>query len=152
MADRESDIDELFAEAEKGAKPRAELLIRATQNRCLAEGQKLWEAAASAPVLGKITFTLPTTQTRAAREVTQTLRAAPVRLKAPQGKRKGTPVVHLTAVLAREEAPPQGVEAIEWLLLTTCAGKTFDQACEIMSWYWARWSIELFFKIFGLYN
>lgn len=147
VADRESDIYELFAEAEKGAKPRAELLLRAHQNRCLAEGQKLWEAAASAPVLGKITFTLPTTQTRAAREVTPTLRAAPVRLKAPQGKRKGTPVVHLTAVLAREEAPPQGVEAIEWLLLTTCAVKTFDQACEIMSWYLARWSIELFFKI-----
>jgi hypothetical protein len=33
VADRESDIYELFAEAETCAKPRAELLIRANQNR-----------------------------------------------------------------------------------------------------------------------
>lgn len=40
------------------------------------------------------------------------------------------------------EMPSQGVEAIEWLLLTACAVQTFDQAGEIMSWYPARWSIE----------
>jgi hypothetical protein len=147
VADRESDIDELFAEAEKCGPVRAELLIRANQKRCLIDGQKLWEKAAAAPVLGEITFTMPATPTRAAREVTQTLRAVPVVLKAPQGKGKRAPAVHLTAVLAREEAPPQGVEAIEWLLLTTGVVKTFEQACEIMSWYLARWSIELFFKI-----
>ena len=79
--------------------------------------------------------------------MTQTLRATAVVFKAPRGKRKSAPVVHLTAVLAREEAPPKGVEAIEWLLLTTCPVETFEQACEIMSWYLARWSIELFFKI-----
>ena len=147
VADREGDIYELFAEAEKCTLPRAERLIRANQNRCLADGQKLWETAASAPVLGQISFTMPATKTRAAREVTQTLRASSVRLKAPQGKTKKAPVVHLSAVFAREEAPPKGVEAIEWLLLTTCAVDTFEQACEILSWYLARWSIELFFKI-----
>jgi hypothetical protein len=147
VADRESDIYELFQEAQKTDQPRAELLIRASQNRCLANGQKLWEAAAAAPVLGEITFTIPATQTRPAREVTQTLRAASVVLKAPRGKGKGTPAVRVTAVLAREETPPDGVEAIEWLLLTTCPVKTFEQACEVMSWYLARWSIELFFKI-----
>ena len=147
VADRESDIYELFAEAETCARPRAELLIRANQDRCLTDGQKLWEAAAAAPVLGEIIFSIPATKTRVAREVTQTLRATPVVLKAPQGKGKGTPAVPVTAVLAREEAPPKGVEAVEWLLLTTCTVDTFEQACEIMSWYLARWSIELFFKI-----
>ncbi len=39
------------------------------------------------------------------------------------------------------------MEAIEWLLLTTCAVKTFEQACEILHGYLARWSIELLFKI-----
>ncbi|MFZ0257416.1 MAG: transposase, partial [Gammaproteobacteria bacterium] len=54
VADRESDIYELFAQAETCARPRAELLIRANQDRCLTDGQKLWEAAAAAPVLGEI--------------------------------------------------------------------------------------------------
>ena len=147
VADREGDIYELFAEAEKCGPERAELLIRANQNRGLTDGQKLWEKAAAAPILGEITFTMPATKTRAAREVTQTLRATPVVLKAPSGKRKGAPAVHLTAVLAREEAPPKGVEAIQWRLLTTCAVDAFEQAGEILSWYLARWSIELFFKI-----
>lgn len=143
VADREGDIYELFAEAETCARPRAELLIRANQDRCLTDGQKLWEAVAAAPVLGEIIFSIPATKTRVAGEVTQTLRATPVVLKAPQGKGKGTPAVPVTAVLAREEAPPQGVEAVEWLLLTTCTVDTFEQACEIMSWYLARWSIAL---------
>ena len=147
VADREGDVYELFAEAETWGPVRAERLIRANQNRCLSDGQKLWETAASAPVLGEITFTLPATPTRAAREVTQTLRATSVVLKAPQGKGKEIPAVYLTAVLAREEAPPEGVEVIEWRLLTTCAVKTFEQAGAIMRWYRARWSIELFFKI-----
>jgi Transposase DNA-binding/Transposase Tn5 dimerisation domain len=147
VADREGDIYELFAEAEKSGPARAELLIRANQNRCLSDGHKLWEQAAAAPVLGEITFTMPATKTRAAREVTQTLRAAAVVIKAPSGKRTRAPAVRLTAVLAREEAPPKGVEAIQWLLLTTCAVDTFEQAGEILSWYLARWAIELFFKI-----
>jgi hypothetical protein len=79
--------------------------------------------------------------------VTQTLRAAPGVLKAPQGKGKGTPAVRVTAVLAREEAPPEGVEAIEWRLLTTCPVKTFEPACEVMRGQLARWSIAPFFKI-----
>jgi hypothetical protein len=77
IADRESDIYELFQEAQQPDPPRAERLIRASQNRCLANGQKCWEAAAHAPVLGEITFTMPAAKTRPAREVTQTLRAAP---------------------------------------------------------------------------
>jgi hypothetical protein len=141
VADREGDIYELFAEAEKSGPARAELLIRANQNRCLSDGHKLWEQAAAAPVLGEITFTMPATKTRAAREVTQTLRAAAVVIKAPSGKRTRAPAVRLTAVLAREEAPPKGVEAIQWLLLTTCAVDTFEQAGEILSWYLARWAI-----------
>ena len=90
---------------------------------------------------------VPATKTRAAREVTQTLRAASVVLKALQGKGKGTPAVPLTAVLAREEAPPKDVKAIEWRLLTTCAVNTFEQAGEILSGSLARWFIERFFKI-----
>ncbi len=107
VADREGDLYELFAEAEKCQPARAQRLIRANPNRCLIDGQKLWEAVAAAPALGKITFTMPATPTRPAREVTQTLRAAPVVLKAPSGKDKRAPVVHLNAVLAREETPPR---------------------------------------------
>ena len=50
----------------------------------------------------------------------------------------------LWAVLVREMNPPEGVEGLEWLLLTTLAVLNFDQACEIIRYYTLRWLIERF--------
>ena len=42
-----------------GRWPDVDWLIRATHNRCLAEGDKLWERLAEGAILGEVTFTLP---------------------------------------------------------------------------------------------
>jgi hypothetical protein len=46
-----------------------------------------------------------------------------------------------------EENPPQGVEAIEWLLLSTCAVNSAEQAVERVQWYGCRWGIEVWHKV-----
>jgi hypothetical protein len=40
------------------------------------------------------------------------------------------------------EAPPEG-EPIEWLLLTTVAVETIENAIERVQWYSCRWGIEM---------
>jgi hypothetical protein len=52
--------------------------------------------------------------------------------------------VALWAVQVREIEPPDGVEPIEWLLLTTVAVQTVADAIERVEWYACRWGIELF--------
>ena len=50
-----------------------------------------------------------------------------------------------TAVLARKEEPPAGVEAVEWRLLTNRAD-TLEAVVELIEWYRRRWLIEIFFR------
>src|SRR2546430_16047709 len=48
----------------------------------------------------------------------------------------------LTAILVTEVNPPEGVEHLEWLLLTTLSLETFQQAAQCVLWYRFRWLIE----------
>ena len=150
LADREADIYEMFTETKTSS---VELLVRAQYDRVLVdekmprEGRKLREKLDKAPVLGEVTFVLPKTAERPEREVTQSLRAARVTIRAPSGKRHKAPSVELTAVLADEVNPPAGQTPVRWLLLTTMAVENFEQAVEKMQWYLCRWDIELLFKV-----
>ena len=65
----------------------------------LAEGDKLWDRLAQAPVLGEVTFTLPVRPNRPSRPVVLTARAERVTLH-PKG---GKPVT-VTALRARDLA------------------------------------------------
>lgn len=46
----------------------------------------------------------------------------------------------------REENPPQGVEPLEWVLLTSLAVETFEEAWEVVRYYELRWIIEEWHK------
>ena len=152
VGDREADIYELFAERHQAQAPYAEWLIRAEHDRLLADRRKLWAATAPAPILARVEFDLPATEKRTARHIEQTLRVAEVTLKAPYRPGQRLPNVKVTAVLAQEEHPPAGEEPVSWLLLTSLSVDNAEQAIGILPWYLCRWSIEIFFKIFGLYN
>ncbi len=89
---------------------------------------------------GELEFTLPAAPDRPARLVRQTLYREQVTLPV----RKGAPVVSVTAILAREEHPPVGQEAIEWRLLTNRAAETLEDIVQLMDWYRRRWLIEIF--------
>jgi hypothetical protein len=150
VGDREADIYELFAErfhARQAEAVCAEWLIRAEHDRNLVDGRKLQEAAAAAPVLARVEFDMPATDTRQARHISQTLQAVRVTLKAPYRPGQALPNVEVTALLAQEEHPPAGEEPIAWLLLTSLVVETAEQAIERLQWYLCRWQIEIFFKI-----
>lgn len=97
--------------------------------------------------MGQIEFDLPALPGRSARRVVQTLRSVRVALAAPYRCDKVLQPVEVTALLAREEAPPEGVEPIEWLLLTNLPVETLQAGREKMQWYLCRWQIEVFFRV-----
>ncbi|MBK7234980.1 MAG: hypothetical protein IPI02_04840 [Sterolibacteriaceae bacterium] len=134
MGDREADIYELFAQAAlEPAGPK--LLIRAQHDRQVQDEQaRLFEAIQRQPIAGYQIVKLPRQKNRPAREAKLAIRFAALTLCAPQDK------AHLSAleiwtVLAKEEDTPEGVEPIEWRLLTTLAVQSFEQACEKVAWY-----------------
>src|SRR6516162_8676248 len=53
----------------------------------------------------------------------------------------------LWAVQVQEVDPPTDVTPIEWLLLTTGAVETVDDAIERVQWYSCRWGIEVWHRI-----
>lgn len=154
VSDREGDIYEIFVEMhEYSESNRAAWIIRAAQDRLLVktdtEQQKLWQQLEIAPVLGTTEFTLPASGKRKARQVKQTIRAIPVTLKPPARAIKGysLPPATINAVYAKEENPPEGETAIEWLILTCLPISSFELVSLILEWYVARWEIEIYFRV-----
>ena len=146
VGDREADIYELFHLAlSKAENPK--LLVRAEQNRLLADGQgHLYEYIQTKEVAGIQTIGVPRKQNQPAREAKLEIRFAEVTLRPPQGK-KQLGELTVCVVLARETEVPNGVEALEWMLLTTCEVKTFEQAVEKLEWYCIRWGIEIYHRV-----
>lgn len=143
VADRECDIYDEFA-----LRPaETELLIRARHDRVLADGRWLFGRTRGLPELGRETISLPAAPGRPARDAVIALRACPVTLKRPMRNRaaettKLPPKVHLTPVEAREVRPPRNATPAHWLLLTTHAVTSFNDARKITRFYRARWTIE----------
>jgi len=142
VADRDSDLFELFEEGQTG---EADWLIRASQDRALAGGDHLWQTLREAEVLGTTEFDLPATPQRAQRRVVQSLRAARVQLRPPYRPDRKLPAVEVTAILAWEQEPPEGVEPVEWLLLTNLPVNNAEEAEQKVQWYVCRW--QIYFRI-----
>jgi len=145
VGDREADIYELFhlaLEDPQGPK----LLVRAEQDRLLADGQgHLWPLVEQQPLAGVRKIQVPRRKKQPAREAWLEIRFAEVTLRPPQGKsRYGS--LRLWAVLAQEVDAPGGIDPLSWMLLTTCAVNSFAEATEKLDWYTKRWCIEIYHK------
>lgn len=148
VADRESDIYEEFALRP----PSVQLIIRAQQDRNLADGASLSRCLDGCPELGRETIELPAGPGRKARSAVLALRARQVRIKAPTtGRPAGSaPLpaeVALWLVEAREIDPPKEVEPPHWRLLTTHPAPDLAAARRIIGFYRQRWTIEQLFRI-----
>jgi hypothetical protein len=146
VGDREADIYELFVwVTEKPGRPA--LLVRAERDRLLAQGQaSLWAHVSSQPVAGQLDIKVPRRDQRPSRIGRLSVRFAAVELRPAVLKKKLGPV-RLWAVLAREEAPPAGIEPVEWMLLTNLPAQDFSGAQEKLRWYAGRWGIEVFHRV-----
>jgi hypothetical protein len=154
VADRESDFFEFLTQA---TEQRARFLIRARTDRMLvpeeSEGfESILDAYASAQVLGSLTVKIPGNGKRKARTAQVQVRVAPVTIKAPHrrgaAKASGsTEPIRVNVIAATESAPPEGQEAISWVLLTNLPVPDFKSAAEKVQWYGRRWGIETWHKV-----
>jgi hypothetical protein len=83
-----------------------------------------------------------------ARQAEVRLAAAPVLVLPPDCRRgeHGDEPLPLWVVHVREQHPPAGAEALEWLLLTDEPVTDLAGASRVQSWYEKRWIIEEFHK------
>ena len=145
VADRESDIYLLFARKPE----RLDLIVRASQDRTLADGGTLFGALADAkPQSTSAVRVAPRGPGDKGRIATVELRARTVRIARPQSvARSDAPeAVELTLVEAREVGAPLGKTALLWRLLTTHTVGDGAQAEEIVQLYRLRWRIEQIFR------
>ena len=146
MGDREADVYDLFlVERPVGV----DLLVRAAQDRKADDPEGyLWAAMATAPVTATVTLQLKTRGAQPARKADLTVRWRDVTLRPPNSRAKERlPNVTVWAVWAVERTPPAGAEPVEWLLLTTVAIRTTEDALERLAWYALRWGIEVWHKV-----
>lgn len=145
VGDREADIYELFQEALAEAQGPG-LLVRAEQNRLLAEGQEhLWAWLEQQAAAGVQEIQVPRRGAQRTRVARLQVRYAQVTLRPPQSK-PHLPPLTLWAVLAQEEEAPAAIKPLRWMLLTTCAVESFASACEKLQWYTWRWGIEVYHR------
>lgn len=144
VMDRESDIHEVL-ESIAGATDGC--VIRSVRSRRIEEPLGYaHDAVAQAPLLGIHTVAVPARPGQTKRTARMELRAVavtiqPPRLYAAQAQRRPF-AIHL--VEAREVATPAAATPLHWLLWTTEAASTFDQAVGVLRLYQHRWKIEDF--------
>jgi hypothetical protein len=141
VADREADLMPLMLRAQELGTP-ADWLVRAAHNRCLPDGEKLWQHTGAGEPVGDISFAMAARHGVKARTVRQQLWVRTVEL--PAGKDR---TVSATCLIAREIDAPAGTKPIEWRLLTSRKAATLEAAVELIDWYRARWEIEILFNV-----
>ena len=148
VADRESDIYEDYAR-----KPaNVHLVTRMRHNRCLVDGQKLYDHMAAQNPAGELELIdIPAKPGQSARQAKLALRFCKVAVRAPHS---GMPKesVHLLprsltlwAIDICEVDAPEEITPIHWRLISTRAIEDRAGALEILRLYRMRWSIEEYF-------
>jgi hypothetical protein len=145
IEDREGDIYECFA-----FKPaNVEKLVRAAQDRRLADATSLFSKAATWDEAGRMTVALPAAPGRKAREAELSVSFGKVEIKRPKyhTAADGLPAtVRATLVIGREINPAEGGEPALWFLLTTHQVNDIADARRIIGFYRLRWTIEQVFR------
>jgi len=105
--------------------------------------QHLFEEVRSWPVMGHQTIHLDGNHKRKERDAHLCIGWGTLRLWPPDGEAgKGELPLVVTVVRTWEPEPPQGTEALEWLLLTSIAVASGADAWERVEWYRLRWIVE----------
>ena len=153
LADRECDIYEFLQEANELGE---DFVIRAAKDRRTLEHsytkapeKKIWHMTENSPSMGSYRIN-PKTNSQL-REAEVSVRCCNLTLKPAkrliQARSEELKPITVSCILAREESPPSGEDAIEWMLLTNLEINSFQEACEKISWYEKRWTIEAFHKV-----
>lgn len=147
IQDREADVFDFLAAPRR---PTTHLLLRASQARRVLvpqpEGepqqQTLFEAAAAAPQVGKLSVKIGRKPGQPEREAVLVVRTAELVLQPPQRKGVSRVPQRVWVIQARETEPPAEEEGVEWTLLTTLPVTDGEAACQRVRDYARRWTIE----------
>jgi hypothetical protein len=142
VGDREADVYDVWAAPRPAG---VDLLLRAAWDRCVQGAERyVWATVTAQPVGAHLQWKVPCRGPQAARDATLALRFCALTLRPPRHRqREGLPVVTLWAVQVQEVEPPADGTPIAWLVLTTVAVDTVDDATQCVQWYSCRWGIEV---------
>lgn len=162
VCDRECDFYDFFKIADKNG---SAVLVRASQNRTVNRNSryaekdvsKLWDYIALQPVAGTYTIDVSARQKtrhckgRKPRTAQMEVKFGSFKMNPPRNnpkhKMEVLPDIQMYAIHALEKHPPEGEDAVEWMLLTNQPVTTLTEACERVRWYSLRWRIEMYFKV-----
>jgi len=143
--DREGDIAEVFEKVNQLT--HTGVVVRAAHNRSLEhDPHRLWEKLEAQPIRAYHEVELSETKTRKARTAKLAVRFCPVQLRPPT-RLDANSQLQVYAVYADEVDCPEGEEPVSWMLLTSEAVTTVEQALVILQWYSYRWRVEDYHKI-----
>jgi len=166
VGDRYSDI---FALLSLMRQQRCDFVVRAAQDRCVdllveqadapaarrshhkrrpglqsePKTQHLFEVVRSWAAVGEQELKLDATKQAKARVARVVISFGCVRLLPPQNQQTtGLRPLVVWVIRVWEPDPPEGVEGLEWVLLTSVLTQRLEQAWERVDWYRVRWIVE----------
>jgi hypothetical protein len=141
IGDRESDIYELFCEAQNIG---THFLVRTCVDRLAGDGaHTIADEMREVRVKGLHRIEVRDAKGDRAEAILE-LRYRRMRVLPPIGKQQRYPATTLYVIHAQERGTPKGRERIEWKLLTDLPVTSRAEAIEKLSWYALRWKIETF--------
>jgi len=155
VMDREGDVRAIFEEQRRLR--RVEVLVRAKHNRVLGpEKPKLFDWVRQEPVQAEMRIEVQRQSKRRSTRKQKPRKARKARTakvslrwqtaELPGISRRQGPL-RLQLVHVWEESAPEGVEPLEWYLLTTMPVESLEDAQRILEWYRLRWRIEDWHRI-----
>lgn len=157
VMDREADIFDLFCEAEMHGQ---KYIVRGKSNRRVdkksrgsEDGLLISEKLAQSSPIGRVDIEVKTKEgINGKRDATLEIKVITVDILAPRGKsrkqhRNPDHTLHLTVILAKEIDAEDGVEPINWQLMTNVEISFPQEAMLCVEYYGRRWGIETFFRI-----
>lgn len=147
IADREGDIYELYALAERTGE---KFIVRTTShNRMTTDGEKTLDVLRETSAVGVDNVIVPAnhaTKTKE-REAVLAIRYKIFDVRKPvilNPNKELETSLNLTLISLTEENPPDGIEPIEWLLMTNLCIESAADAILAARYYKQRWKIERF--------
>lgn len=120
-------------------------VVRAGRRRSVTvEGEDVFVTMARQPVQQRLALRLRRRPDREEREAQVELRFAVVELQRPKRTETEAATLKVTAVEVVEPEPPVGEKGVHWLLLTSEAVTTVEEAQGVVGWYRNRWLVERF--------
>lgn len=149
VGDREADVYEFF---DYVIANEQDFLVRVVQNRMTTEACRLFDKVKNELPAGQISVEIPrdTRRNLPKREATLEIRYSRVHIQVPVNMPKKfikSSNVALSIVHIKELNHPEGVDPIEWYLVTSMDITNLDEAVEKVNWYIHRWKIERFHYI-----